>query len=54
MTYSPSGSVPPIGCGGINGRLEGIDASGCLLLLDREGDLHRIPAHRVELLREIF
>ena len=53
VTLAPSGSVPPISLGGINGRLEGVDRSGCLLVGDAAGDIHRIPAHRVELLREV-
>ncbi len=54
VTLIQTGSVPPIGLGGINGRLEGIDRRGCLLLSDQAGDVHRVPPHRVELLREIY
>ncbi len=53
VTLIQTGSVPPIGLGGINGHLEGVDRHGCLLLGDQAGDVHRIPPHRVELLREI-
>jgi BirA family biotin operon repressor/biotin-[acetyl-CoA-carboxylase] ligase len=42
------------GQGAINGHLEGIDAHGCLLLGAIAGDVHMLPPHRVELLREIF
>jgi len=54
VTLIQTGSAPPIGLGGINGQLEGVDHHGCLLLCDRAGDVHRIPPHRVELLREIY
>ena len=54
VTVVPSGSVPPMGLGGINGCLEGVDHLGRLLLCDQAGDVHRIPAHRVELLREVY
>ncbi len=54
VTLIQTGSVPPIGLGGINGHLEGIDHRGCLLLSDQAGDVHRIPPHRVELLREVY
>ncbi len=42
------------GCGALKGRLEGIDTRGSLLLLGATGDMHALPPHQVDLLREIF
>jgi BirA family biotin operon repressor/biotin-[acetyl-CoA-carboxylase] ligase len=42
------------GVDAIDGHLEGVDPNGSLLLRDAAGDVHVFPAHRVELLREIF
>jgi len=42
------------GLGAINGQLEGIDPAGALLLRDAAGDRRTFPAHRVDMLREIF
>jgi BirA family transcriptional regulator, biotin operon repressor / biotin---[acetyl-CoA-carboxylase] ligase len=42
------------GVGAIDGQLQGIDPTGALLLRDAGGDVHVLPAHRVNLLREIF
>lgn len=42
------------GLGAINGQLEGIDPAGALLLRDAAGDVRLLPAHRVDLLREIL
>ena len=42
------------GRGAIEGRLEGIDQTGALLLRDAAGEVHVFPAHRVERFREIF
>jgi hypothetical protein len=46
--------IPELDVHAINGHLEGIDAHGSLLVSDLAGDVHRLPPHRVELLREIF
>ena len=42
------------GRGAIDGRIEGIDSCGSLLLSSAAGDVRVLPPHRVELLREIF
>jgi BirA family biotin operon repressor/biotin-[acetyl-CoA-carboxylase] ligase len=42
------------GLGAISGHLEGIDPAGALLLRDAAGDVRAFPAHRVDLLREVF
>jgi len=52
VTFAPTGPEPPTGRDALDGRLEGVDLDGSLLLSDRAGEVHRIPPHRVELLRE--
>jgi BirA family biotin operon repressor/biotin-[acetyl-CoA-carboxylase] ligase len=42
------------GQGAIHGHFEGIDSHGRLLLRDAVGELRALPAHQVELFREIF
>jgi BirA family biotin operon repressor/biotin-[acetyl-CoA-carboxylase] ligase len=42
------------GRGAINGRIEGIDPYGSLLLSSVAGEVRVLPPHLVELLREIF
>lgn len=42
------------GQGLINGHFEGIDARGSLILRGAAGECQVLPAHRVELFREIF
>jgi biotin-(acetyl-CoA carboxylase) ligase len=42
------------GQGAINGHFEGIDAHGRLLLRGPVGEWRVLPAHQVELFREIF
>jgi len=42
------------GRGAINGHLEGIDPFGSLLLRNPVGEVHVLPPHLIELLREIF
>lgn len=42
------------GQGAINGHLDGVDAHGSLLVSLPAGGVRVLPAHRVELLREIF
>jgi BirA family biotin operon repressor/biotin-[acetyl-CoA-carboxylase] ligase len=42
------------GRGAINGHLDGIDAHGRLLLSNPAGGVRVLPAHLVELLREVF
>ncbi len=42
------------GNGIINGHLDGVDPSGALLVRDAAGEVRVLPAHRVELLREVF
>jgi BirA family biotin operon repressor/biotin-[acetyl-CoA-carboxylase] ligase len=42
------------GSGAISGHLEGIDPAGALLLREAAGGLHALPAHRVDLLREVL
>jgi BirA family biotin operon repressor/biotin-[acetyl-CoA-carboxylase] ligase len=42
------------GHGAVDGRLDGIDPTGALLVRDIAGELRVLPAPQVELLREIF
>jgi BirA family biotin operon repressor/biotin-[acetyl-CoA-carboxylase] ligase len=42
------------GRGAINGRLDGVDSAGALLVRDATGEVRVLPAPRVELLREVF
>jgi BirA family biotin operon repressor/biotin-[acetyl-CoA-carboxylase] ligase len=42
------------GLGAISGDIEGVDPVGALLLRDAAGDVCLLPAHRVDMFREIF